>query len=68
MTIAERLLVARGDVPRKIVADAVGISVSALTIYEIGQRVPRDELKVRLANYYGCTVQSLFFDQECHEK
>lgn len=60
MTIAERLLVARGDVPRKIVADAVGISVSALTMYEIGQRVPRDELKVRLANYYGCTVQSLF--------
>ena len=63
MTIAERLVGARGNTPRKAVADAVGISVSALTMYELGNRVPRDELKVRLANYYGRTVQDLFFEQ-----
>ena len=61
MTIAKRLLAARGDVPRKVVAEAVGISVSALAMYESGHRIPRDELKVRLANYYGQTVQALFF-------
>ena len=63
MTIAERLVAARGDIPRKTVANAVGISISALTMYEIGERIPRDEIKVRIANYYGRTVQSLFLKQ-----
>lgn len=62
MNIAERLVDARGDIPRKVVAEAIGVSISALTMYETGKRVPRDELKVKLANYYGRTVQSLFFD------
>lgn len=62
MSIAERLVEARGDIPRKAVAEAVEISVSALAMYETGQRVPRDELKVRLAKYYNRTVQELFFD------
>ena len=68
MSIAERLLDARGDKSRKIVADAVGISISALTMYELGHRVPRDDIKVRIADYYGCTVQALFFEPYCHEK
>lgn len=66
MTIAERLIAARGETKRQVVADAINISVSALTMYELGQRIPRDELKVKLANYYGCTVQELFFAQQCH--
>ena len=68
MTIAERLIDARGETPRKVVAEATGISISALTMYELGQRIPRDEIKVRLANYYGRTVQSLFFEKQCHDK
>ena len=68
MSIAERLLDARGDKSRKVVADAVGISISALTMYELGQRVPRDDIKVRIADYYGCTVQALKFEPSCHEK
>ena len=68
MSIAKRLVAARGKRSRKVVADAVGISVSALTMYELGYRVPKDEIKVRIANYYGRTVQSLFFGKECHEK
>lgn len=63
MSIAERLVEARGSIPRKAVAEAVQISVSALSMYETGQRVPRDELKVRLAKYYNRTVQELFFEQ-----
>jgi len=60
-TIAERLVAARGDRTRQEVASAVGISLSALSMYETGQRVPRDEIKVALANYYGKTVQELFY-------
>ena len=68
MTIAERLGRARGNRRREDVANAVGVSLSAISMYENGVRVPRDETKVRLANYYGLTVQELFFDQKCHDK
>ena len=64
MTIAERLVQARGNIPRDIVANAVGISLSAISMYENGQRVPRDEIKVKLADYYHTTVQALFFDTD----
>lgn len=60
-TIAERLIRARGERRREEVAAAVNISVSALGMYETGQRVPRDEVKVRLARYYRTSVQKLFF-------
>ena len=43
------------------VAIACGISRSALTMYETGARIPRDEIKVKLASYYGASVESIFF-------
>lgn len=61
MTIAERLVKARGDRRREDVAAAVGVSLSAVAMYENGERIPRDEIKIRLATYYGTTVQELFF-------
>lgn len=61
MTVAERLIKARGDKRREDVANAVGVSVSAIAMYENGERIPRDETKIRLADYYGTTVQQLFF-------
>lgn len=65
--IAARLVKLRGDTPRETVAKAVNISVSALSMYENGDRIPRDEIKIRLANYYQTTVESIFFENECHE-
>lgn len=59
--IAERLKKARGNIPRETVAEAVGVTVSAISMYENGQRIPRDEIKVKLADYYRTTVQALFF-------
>lgn len=61
MSIAERLILARGDEKREEVARAVGISVSAIAMYENGARIPRDEIKVKLADYYNTTVQELFY-------
>ena len=54
---------ARGNMSRKEVADALGISLSALSMYESGERVPRDELKRRMAKLYNTTVGRLFFDE-----
>lgn len=60
-TVAERLIRARGSRRREEVAAAVGVSLSAIAMYENGERVPRDEVKVRLAEYYNTSVQELFF-------
>nr|DAO45679.1 MAG TPA: helix-turn-helix domain protein [Caudoviricetes sp.] len=43
------------------VANAVGISVSAIAMYEAGDRVPRDEVKLALAQYYKTSVGHIFF-------
>lgn len=64
--VGRRLAVLRGEKSRDEVAKAVQISVSALQMYENGQRMPKDEIKIRLSSYYGVTVQSLFFDDEPH--
>lgn len=62
--VAERLVYLRGAQKQEVVATAVGISRSALAMYESGKRVPRDEIKVRLAKYYHTSVQAVFFDAE----
>ncbi|WP_066147776.1 helix-turn-helix transcriptional regulator [Anoxybacillus sp. P3H1B] len=59
--IAETLVTLRGSRSREEVARALKISVSALQMYENAQRVPKDEIKLRIANYYGVSVESIFF-------
>lgn len=60
--IGERLRELRGDKTVVAVASACNISPSALSMYENGERIPRDEIKVRLANFYNSTVQAIFFE------
>lgn len=58
---SERLCALRGEKSRAEVARAVGISYSALAMYERGERVPKDDIKVKLAKYFKTTVASIFF-------
>lgn len=60
--IGRRLVQLRGIKTGDEVSKALGISRSALCMYEKGERIPRDPIKIRLAEYYGTTVQELFFD------
>ena len=62
MEVSARLREARGDIPRAKVCHDLGIGISTLSMYETGQRVPRDEIKKRLAKYYGVSIQALFFE------
>ena len=48
----------RGD---KEIAKAVGITKSSWAMYERGERIPRDEVKIQIAKYFGKTVQEVFF-------
>ena len=59
----KRLVRLRGEKSQSEVAKGVGISTSALAMYETQKRMPRDSIKIAIANYFGCTVQSIFFDQ-----
>ncbi len=62
--IGERLTKLRANVPRINVATALGISESALAMYESGERLPRDEVKIKIAEYYHVSVGELFFGED----
>lgn len=64
--IGRKLIELRGDKSRNEVAKELGISISALSMYELGERIPRDEIKIRIANFYNKTVMEIFFEKECH--
>lgn len=59
--VGERLRALRGNRTQKEVAEALGVTVMAISLYETGERMPRDEIKVKLANYYKKSVTSLFY-------
>lgn len=61
MTIADRLKEARGDIPRKKVCEDLGLATSTLMMYETGKRIPRDDIKLKLANYYHKPIGELFY-------
>lgn len=61
-----RLQELRGGRTRDEVAQANNISVSALTMYELGQRNPRDDVKCSLAEFFGVRVSDIFFPEKVH--
>ena len=60
--IGKRLVQLRGSRTQDEVARSVGLSLSAIGMYERGERIPRDEIKLRLAKFYQKSVQEIFFD------
>ncbi|TFJ93152.1 helix-turn-helix transcriptional regulator [Lentibacillus salicampi] len=66
--IAYRLKQLRGDMDRDFVAKSLGVSVSALQMYETEQRIPRDDIKVQIAEFYNVSVQDIFFNIIEHNK
>lgn len=59
--IGQRLKNLRGNRKASEVAEALGISQSALSMYENGERIARDEVKVRIAAYYETTIEAIFY-------
>lgn len=46
------------------VASEIGISYQAMQSYEDDKRIPRDEVKKRIARYYQKTVGFIFFNEQ----
>ena len=61
--IGENLKRARGARARAEIAQRAGISQSAIQMYENGERVPRDPVKIRLASVLGASVAELFYPE-----
>lgn len=57
----KRLIELRGDKSQEEVAKDIGIATSTLGMYETERRIPRDSIKITIANYYGKSVQDIFF-------
>ena len=61
MSIGDRLRELRGQRSEADVAREVGITQSALSMYENDKRIPRDAVKVRLAKAFGTSVEAIFY-------
>ena len=61
--VSEKLIVLRGERTQKEVAENIGITASALANYEAGIRMPRDEIKKKIAKYYKVSVGEIFFEE-----
>ena len=54
----------------KTIAEAakdLDISVSALSSYENNNRVPRDNIKLAISDYYKKPIQKIFFARNVHK-
>lgn len=58
----------RGKKTQEEIASSLGITKSSWAMYERDERVPRDEIKIRIAKYFGKSVQELFYAPIEHNK
>lgn len=62
--IGQKLRELRGERSVSEVANAVGIAQSTLSMYENGDRIPRDSIKIKLARYFDVSIEELFYAQK----
>lgn len=55
----------KAGLSREEVSAALGVGLSALAMYERGERIPRDEIKIRIARFYEKSVDEIFYTHEC---
>lgn len=49
------------ELTQEELAKEIGVGVSAISMYEQGNRVPRDEIKIRIAKFFNKSVGDIFF-------
>lgn len=66
MLFGEKLRELRGERTQEEMARELKITKSSLAMYERNERIPRDEVKIRIAEFFGKTVQEIFFNTDEH--
>lgn len=59
--IGQRLKTLRGSRSLEDVANALEVTPMAVSLWERGERMPSDDMKVKIAAYYKKSVMALFF-------
>ena len=54
----------RKEMSMEQMANQLGTSYSAISMYENGERIPRDEIKIKIAELFGVSVESIFFQKQ----
>lgn len=68
MSTKNKLRELRGSLTQEQIAVELGITKSAWAMYERGERIPRDEVKVKIANYFACSLEELFYPNYKNKK
>lgn len=61
-----KLLRERKGLTQTAVSKALGVGVTTYNAWETGQNIPRDEMKVKIAEFYGLSVGYIFFKPITH--
>ena len=64
--IGQRLIEARGGMSQVQAAKAIGVTRSALSMYETAKRIPNDDIKIKISEVYKVPIQELFFKGQGH--
>ena len=56
----EKLRKERGETMGEV-AEAVGTTYAAISMYESGKRIPRDHIKENISRHFGVPVEEIFF-------
>lgn len=56
----------RKGLTQTAVSKALGVNASTYNAWETGQNIPRDEMKVKIAEFYGLSVGYIFFKPIAH--
>jgi transcriptional regulator with XRE-family HTH domain len=61
VAVGQRLRNLRGDKTLDEVAKALGVTSMAVSLWERGERIPNDDIKIKIAAFYKTSVTDIFF-------
>lgn len=63
IVVGKRLRELRGQKTLGEVANALGVTTMAVSLWERGERMPSDDLKVKIAAYYEQPITAIFYTE-----
>ena len=63
----EVMISLRGEKTQREIAKKLDVPLSTYAMIETGHRFPRRDLQLKLADFFGVTVDELFFTKNDHE-
>lgn len=65
--VGKRLRALRGSRSLEEVSKALGVTPMAVSLWERGERIPSDDMKIKIAAYFKRTVTFIFFPKQVNK-